>query len=117
MGEAGQVVLTPGMGEVQPLFENRGLAFRKSDERSTAYVYEVSLDATQRKECGWNNTAEAVGDGPDPGGAGDVPESVEEGANGRVRRSEVQVERGPGCSDSGNGEYSRSIQVWVQNTK
>ena len=109
MGEAGQVVLTPGVGEVQPLFENRGLAFRKSDEQCTAYVYEVSLDATQRLGCGWNNTAEAVGDGPVPGGAGDVPETVEEGANGRVRR---EVEGGLECVQSEDEEYSQSIQVW-----
>jgi hypothetical protein len=79
MGEAGQVVLTPGLGEVQPLFQNRGLSFRKEDEHSTAYVYEVLLDATQLKDQDWNATAVAVGDGPVPGGAGTVPENVEEG--------------------------------------
>ncbi|OTA95294.1 glycoside hydrolase family 92 protein [Hypoxylon sp. CO27-5] len=41
MGELGQVVLTPGWAqEVRPLFEQRGLAFRKEDEVSTPYVYE-----------------------------------------------------------------------------
>jgi putative alpha-1,2-mannosidase len=79
MGEAGQVVLTPGLGEVQPLFQNRGLSFRKQDEHSTAYVYEVLLDATQLINQDWNATAEAVGDGPVPGGAGTVPENVEDG--------------------------------------
>jgi putative alpha-1,2-mannosidase len=79
MGEAGQVVLTPGLGEVQPLFQNRGLSFRKKDEHSTAYVYEVLLDATQSIDQDWNATAEAAGDGPVPGGAGAVPETVEEG--------------------------------------
>lgn len=64
MGEAGQVVLTPGLGEVQPLFQNRGLSFRKEDEQSTAYMYEVLLDATQLMDTDWNATAEAVGDGP-----------------------------------------------------
>lgn len=79
MGESGQVVLTPGMGEVQPLFENRGLAFDKGDERSTPYVYEVLVDAKQLMNRDWNATAEAAGDGPDPGGAGAVPEDVQNG--------------------------------------
>ncbi|KAJ5233144.1 hypothetical protein N7468_006100 [Penicillium chermesinum] len=67
MGEAGQVVITPGVGKVQPLFENRGLAFRKEDEKSTPYVYEVLLDATQLIGRDWNATAEAAGGGPNPG--------------------------------------------------
>lgn len=109
MGESGQVVLTPGMGEVQPLFQNRGLAFRKEDERSTAYVYETLLDATQLMDRDWNATAEAVGDGPVPGGAGDVPDSVKEGANGRTRKREMNQEA---FHNGFNGEdYSRSIQV------
>lgn len=105
MGEAGQVVLTPGMGDVQPLFQNRGLAFRKEDERSTPYVYEVLLDATQLMNRDWNATAEAVGDGPVPGGAGSVPETVKKGANGRTRRSELVR------NSSDDEKYSRSIQV------
>lgn len=79
MGEAGQVVLSPGLGDVQSVFVNRGLAFRKGDERSSPYVYEVLLDATQLLNRDWNDTAEAVSDGPVPGGAGNVPLSVEEG--------------------------------------
>ncbi|KAJ5818983.1 hypothetical protein N7474_004574 [Penicillium riverlandense] len=86
MGEAGQVVLTPGMGTVQPLFQNRGLAFNKENERSTAYVYEVLLNGTQLLNRDWNSTAEAVGDGPDAGGGQAVPEDVKEGANGRTRK-------------------------------
>ena len=88
MGESGSVVIMPGMGDVQPLFENRGLAFRKEDERSTPYVYEVRMDAKQLLNQDWNATAEAADYGPNPGGAGKVPDSVKEGANGRVRRWE-----------------------------
>ncbi|CEJ57886.1 hypothetical protein PMG11_06564 [Penicillium brasilianum] len=110
MGEAGQVVLTPGLGEVQPLFQNRGLSFRKKDEHSTAYVYEILLDATQVMDQDWNATAEAAGDGPVPGGAGAVPETVEEGANGRTRKREIQPEPLSG-NDSDEGAYQRSIQV------
>ncbi|CAI7592279.1 unnamed protein product [Penicillium glandicola] len=107
MGEAGHVVLTPGIGEVQPLFQNRGLQFRKTDERSTPYVYEVVVDATQLLDRDWNATAEAVGDGPVPGGAGSVPDEVKEGANGRTRKREVEsVLR----STEVDG-YERSIEV------
>lgn len=109
MGESGQVILTPGMGEVQPLFQNRGLAFRKEDERSTAYVYETRLDATQLMNRDWNATAEAVGDGPVPGGGGDVPDSVKEGANGRIRKRGEDLEAFHSLSDA--AEYSRAIQV------
>lgn len=109
MGEAGQVVVTPGMGEVQPLFQNRGLEFRKKDERSTPYVYEVLLDATQCLGCSWNATAEAVGDGPVPGGAGAVPETVQEGANGRTRKRKREMEAIPLRRDG--VDYQRSIQV------
>ncbi|KAF9883368.1 hypothetical protein FE257_003535 [Aspergillus nanangensis] len=84
MGEAGSVVLMPGVGTVRPLFEDRGLAFRKEEERSTPYVYEVRLDSTPRLGQDWNATAEAVGDGEVPGGAGAVPGDVEAGANGRA---------------------------------
>lgn len=112
MGESGQVVLTPGMGDVQPLFQNRGLAFRKEDERSTAYVYEVLLDATQLMDRDWNATADAVGDGPVPGGGGAVPDSVKEGANGRTRKRLVDQEDVPlNGPTTGEEEYSRSIQV------
>jgi hypothetical protein len=110
MGESGQVVITPGMGDVQPLFQNRGLAFRKSDERSTPYVYEVLLDAAQLMNRDWNATAEAAGDGPDPGGAGTVPSDVQEGSNGRIRKRHEEQ----GILDSRNEQaeqYRRSIQV------
>lgn len=107
MGEAGQVVLTPGIGEVQPLFQNRGLRFRKKDERSTPYVYEVLVDAAQLLNRDWNATAEAVGDGPVPGGAGSVPDEVKEGANGRTRKR--QFEPVPRSTDGDDNK--RSIQV------
>lgn len=110
MGEAGQVVLTPGMGEVQPLFQNRGLEFRKQDEHSTPYVYEILVDADQKLDRNWNATAEAVGDGPVPGGAGAVPDDVEQGANGRTRKRQVY----PDSLCSRDEEtYERSIQVLV----
>ncbi|KAI2714315.1 CAZyme family GH92 [Penicillium roqueforti] len=109
MGEAGQVVLTPGIGEVQPLFQNRGLQFRKKDERSTPYVYEVLVDAAQLLGHGWNATAEAVGDGPVPGGAGSVPDEVKEGANGRTRKRQIEYVL---PSRDGN-QYRQSIQIAI----
>ncbi|KAJ3492984.1 hypothetical protein NLG97_g5018 [Lecanicillium saksenae] len=96
MGESGQMVLTPGTGDViRPKFEQRGLKFRKEDEKSTAYVYEVVLDAASVSEAGWNLTEQWASDTmgsecpPCPGGAANVPGSVEEGSGGRVRRSTV----------------------------
>lgn len=106
MGEAGQVVLMPGIGEVQPLFVNRGLAFHKDEELSTPYVYEVRLDARQRLGRDRNATAEAVGDGPDPGGAQSVPLDVKRGANGRTRKRGEMDE-----VDEVEDEYRSSIQV------
>ena len=91
MGESGQVVLSPGWGEVNPLFDQRGLKFSKNNEKSTAYVYEVILDADSVAEQGRNLTEEAAGGGPVPGGAGEVPDIVKEGANGRVRRAMVDT--------------------------
>jgi hypothetical protein len=112
MGESGQIVLTPGMGDVQPLFENRGLQFRKKDERSTPYVYEVLVNSTQLMNYNWNATAEAVGDGEVPGGAGSVPDEVKEGANGRTRRREVEST----LRAQPDEEYERSIQVSTYTT-
>lgn len=83
MGESGQVVLSPGVGEVKPLFEHRAHAFEKKHEKSTAYVYEVQMDA-QAVEAGHNMTESIYS--PVPGGAQPVPSSVSEGANGRTRR-------------------------------
>ncbi|CAG7944319.1 unnamed protein product [Penicillium salamii] len=108
MGESGQVVLTPGIGKVQPLFQNRGLEFRKKDERSTPYVYELLVDATQHMNRNWNATAEAVGDGPVPGGAGAVPEDVQDGANGRTRKRHFDTNT---LSDTDVEEYERSIRI------
>lgn len=93
MGESGQVVITPGTGDVvQPAFERRGLSFRKGEERSTAYVYQVLLDADSVADAGWNLTEQWASDTlggdcpPCPGGAGGVPDTVQEGAGGKVRR-------------------------------
>ncbi|KAL4893602.1 glycosyl hydrolase family 92-domain-containing protein [Aspergillus ambiguus] len=114
MGEGGSVVLTPGLGDVRPLFQDRGLAFRKADERTTPYVYEVCLDATPRLGRDWNATAEAAGDGPVPGGAGAVPSDVSRGANGRVRRSLSQLvmrDTGHSFDQSDSNEIGPTIQV------
>ena len=83
MGESGQVVFVPGVGEVRPLFEERGHVFRKEDERSEAYVYEVEI-GVESVRGGWNLTESVFS--PVPGGGQPVPEEVSEGANGRVRR-------------------------------
>ncbi|KAK5175546.1 uncharacterized protein LTR77_000685 [Saxophila tyrrhenica] len=83
MGESGQVVLGPGIGEVKPLFTERAHRFTKANERSTAYVYQVTMDA-ESVEAGLNLTESIYS--PVPGGAQPVPAVVSEGANGRTRR-------------------------------
>ncbi|KAI5862009.1 glycoside hydrolase family 92 protein [Durotheca rogersii] len=101
MGELGQVVLAPGWtSDVKSLFQHRSLAFLKKDEVSTPYVYEVLLDADTEGEYDWDLTEEAAGEGPVPGGAGSVPGSVREGANGRIRK------RG-----AVSGSYTRQIRA------
>lgn len=103
MGEQGQIVLTPGWAsQVKPLFEQRGLAFRKEDETSTPYIYEVLLDADTQGDHDWDLTEEAAGGGPVPGGAGSVPDNVRNGANGRIRKRSVGMTV---------GNYTRQIQA------
>lgn len=117
MGESGQVVLSPGLdvGDgVKAVFQERGLRFLKEDERSTPYVYEVLLDAAATGTQDWELTEEAVGEGPVPGGAGGVPDSVKEGANGRVRRNEhgkASRHEQPGKRNQTSSSYERAIQV------
>ncbi|KAI9709440.1 MAG: hypothetical protein M1820_003200 [Bogoriella megaspora] len=84
MGESGQVVLNPGLGEVQPLFEKRAHEIDKESEISTPYVYEVTMEA-QTVESGPNLTESIYS--PVPGGGQKVPDDVREGANGRTRRA------------------------------
>ncbi|KAI0159576.1 glycoside hydrolase family 92 protein [Xylariaceae sp. FL1272] len=101
MGELGQMVISPSWTEeIRPAFEQRGLSFRKDDEVSTPYVYEVLLNAATEGENGFSLTEEAAGEGPVPGGAGGVPSDVSNGANGRVRKRETT-----------NGAYDRSIRI------
>ncbi|KAJ3538818.1 hypothetical protein NM688_g6463 [Phlebia brevispora] len=45
MGESGQVVVAPGTGDVQSVFEDRGMRFSHDDEVITASYYSVELDA------------------------------------------------------------------------
>ncbi|KAL9079598.1 MAG: hypothetical protein Q9157_001535 [Trypethelium eluteriae] len=84
MGESGQVVLTPGVGKVQTLFEQRAHKMDKANEISTPYIYEVTIDS-QAVEADANLTESIYS--PVPGGAQPVPDDVREGANGRTRRA------------------------------
>ena len=47
MGESGQAIVAPGAGQVQPVFENRGMSFKHEDEIATASYYSVLLDAIE----------------------------------------------------------------------
>ena len=84
MGESGQVVLSPGVGEVRPLFTQRAHSFSKNNEVSTPYIYQITMDA-ESVEAGLNLTESIYS--PVPGGAQPVPAIVSEGANGRTRRA------------------------------
>ena len=84
MGESGQVVLTPGIGRIEPLFTRRAHSFTKSDERSTPYVYEVVMQAASIEAD--QNLTESIYS-PVPGGAQPVPDDVRDGANGRTKRA------------------------------
>ena len=50
MGESGQVVLVPGVGDVKPIFEERGLAFEKNSEMTTPNYYKVDLEGGLKAE-------------------------------------------------------------------
>ena len=47
IGESGQAIVAPGAGQVQPVFENRGMSFKHEDEIATASYYSVLLDAIE----------------------------------------------------------------------
>ncbi|KAJ6447173.1 alpha-1,2-mannosidase [Purpureocillium lavendulum] len=135
MGEQGQMVLMPGLrgsgnDDFNVVFEKRGLSFRKGDERTTPYVYETLLDATSAGTYNWNLTEQAASEQfgsecpPCPGGAASVPDSVSEGANGRVRKREL-LGHGLGLdardqSSALNGtlpeHYDRAIRVAMSAT-
>ncbi|RMY25675.1 hypothetical protein D0867_00578 [Hortaea werneckii] len=86
MGESGQVVINPGVGDVKSQFTQRGHSFRKENEVSTPYVYEVTLGA-ETVDASYNLTESIYS--PVPGGGQPVPSDVREGANGRTRRDAI----------------------------
>jgi len=47
MGESGQVVISPGAGQVQPKFDDRGMSFIHEDEVTTASYYSVEMNAIE----------------------------------------------------------------------
>ena len=47
MGESGQVVVSPGAGDVRPKFEDRGMVFSHDDEVASASYYNVEMDAIE----------------------------------------------------------------------
>jgi predicted alpha-1,2-mannosidase len=95
MGESGQVILTPGIGDIRSLFVDRAHAFRKSEEVSTPYVYEVTMQS--EAVTADHNLTESIYS-PVPGGAQPVPDDVREGANGHTRRDDEHINE-PSKSD------------------
>lgn len=47
MGESGQVVVVPGAGQVQPIFEQRGMAFSHESEVLTPSYYKAEMRAKE----------------------------------------------------------------------
>jgi putative alpha-1,2-mannosidase len=47
MGESGQAVVSPGAGQVQPKFDDRGMSFIHEDEVTTASYYSVEMNAIE----------------------------------------------------------------------
>ena len=43
MGESGQVILAPGVGDVKPMFQDRGMPFRHDDEVISPSYYSAHL--------------------------------------------------------------------------
>ncbi|KAJ8123887.1 hypothetical protein ONZ43_g264 [Nemania bipapillata] len=115
MGELGQTVIMPGWSDdVKPAFEQRGLSFYKQDEVSTPYVYEILLDADTEGESGWELTEAAAGEGPVPGGAGGVPDSVAMSALAHTGYLRLNYEDAcPNTSDS----VPSSPYVFIQTTR
>ena len=47
MGESGQAIIAPGAGQVQSVFEDRGMPFTHTNEIATVSYYSVVLDALE----------------------------------------------------------------------
>jgi putative alpha-1,2-mannosidase len=56
MGEFGQVVVAPGVGNIKTAFADRGIPFTHDQETATPYYYKVTMNA----ENGHNITAETT---------------------------------------------------------
>ncbi|KAI9903797.1 hypothetical protein N3K66_000326 [Trichothecium roseum] len=118
MGESGQMVLTPGWGDVKADFTQRGLGFRKKDERAECYIYEVLLDA-ESGDGGEKLTEKWAADNaegmcpPCPGGESSPPETVMEGANGRILKRDLGLDNGllMHASNDSNADYDKAIRV------
>lgn len=113
MGESGQVVLSPGVGDVQPLFTQRAHSFKKMNEVSTPYVYQVTMEA-ESVEAGHNLTESIYS--PVPGGAQPVPAIVSEGANGRTQRAILNRAEATGSPQSSNARWKDSGTISVDMT-
>ncbi|TFK83330.1 glycoside hydrolase family 92 protein [Polyporus arcularius HHB13444] len=47
MGESGQAIIAPGAGQIQSVFEKRGMSFKHEGEIATASYYSVLLDGIE----------------------------------------------------------------------
>lgn len=102
MGESGPVVLSPGVGDIKPLFTQRAHAFHKDDEISTPYVYELLFDSGT-VEAGHKLTESVYS--PVPGGEQPRPQDASEDAGERTRRDE------PSPPSTGEDDENTSTRI------
>ncbi|GAB5588208.1 hypothetical protein Unana1_03108 [Umbelopsis nana] len=57
MGESGQVVIAPGIDEIEPAFADRGMPFSHDHELSTPHYYRVTMDAGKNRQITAETTA------------------------------------------------------------
>ena len=57
MGESGNVQLVPGVGAVKSAFEDRGMKFKKSEEKAGPALYTVTMDDGEGGKVGVEMTA------------------------------------------------------------
>ena len=58
MGESGEIVVCPGLGEVKTSFSRRGLSFSHDNEVTTPSYYQTKLYSLDDKSCDDEITAE-----------------------------------------------------------
>jgi putative alpha-1,2-mannosidase len=64
MGESGQVVVVPGVGEVRSAFEDRGMSFHHEKEVASASLYSVELEPAEGGKIFVGQSASMISSAP-----------------------------------------------------